>query len=195
MTEALLAAIPVYGPWVLFVATFLSCLALPIPSSLIMLAAGAFVASGDLAAGPVVLAALAGAMLGDQVGYGLGRAGGVRFWSWLTARKRSGPLALRAEAALHRRAISTVYFSRWLISALGPWVNLAAGATRLRWQRFSLASVLGETTWVALYVGLGFVFAARIEDLGATVGSVIGAVAAGAVAVVLGRALWRRRVG
>ena len=87
----------------------------------------------------------------------------------------------------------TVYFSRWLFSALGPWVNFAAGATRIGWRRLSLASLLGETTGVALYIGLGIVFGARLEETGATAGSVIGALAAGLVAVLLGRALWQRR--
>lgn len=193
MTDTLLALVPEHGALVLFVATFLSCLAVPIPSSLLMLAAGAFVASGDLAALPVVGAALSGAVLGDQAGYGIGHSGGINLWSQLLAGRKTGPPARRAARELHLRGGMTVYFSRWLFSALGPWVNFAAGATRLGWRRFSLASLLGETTWVALYVGLGFVFGARLEETGAAAGSVIGALAAGLVAVLLGRALWQRR--
>jgi membrane-associated protein len=195
VTDTLFALVPVHGAMVLFLATFLSCLAVPFPASLLMLAAGAFIASGDLSAGPVVGAALAGAVIGDQLGYGMGRVGGQRLWSWLRRRKRSGPLAVRAGEALHRRGMLTVYFTRWLVSALGPWVNFAAGATRLGWGGFSLASFLGETTWVGLYVSLGFIFAARLEEAGATAGSVIGALGAGVVALVLGRALWRQRTG
>jgi membrane protein DedA with SNARE-associated domain len=193
VTDTLLALVPEHGVPVLFIATFLSCLAVPIPSSLLMLAAGAFVASGDLAALPVLGAALSGAVLGDQLGYGIGHSGGVTLWQRLLAGRKSGPPARRAAQELHRRAGMTVYLSRWLFSPLGPWVNFAAGATRIGWQRFSLASLLGETTWVALYIGLGFVFGARLEDTGATALSVTGALAAGLVAVLLGRALWQRR--
>ena len=193
MTDSLLALVPEHGVLVLFLATFLSCLAVPIPSSLLMLAAGAFVASGDLAALPVAAAALGGAVLGDQLGYGIGHSGGISLWTRLLAGRRSGPPARRAAQELHRRAGMTVYFSRWLFSALGPWVNFAAGATRIGWRRFSLASLLGETTWVALYIGLGVIFGARLEETEATAGSVIGALAAGLVAVLLGRALWQRR--
>jgi membrane protein DedA with SNARE-associated domain len=193
VTDTLLALVPEHGALVLFIATFLSCLAVPIPSSLLMLAAGAFVASGDLATLPVAGAALSGAVLGDQLGYGIGHSGGTRLWSRLLAGRKTGPPARRAARELHRRAGMTVYLSRWLFSALGPWVNFAAGATRIGWRRFSLASLLGETTWVALYIGLGIVFGARLEQVGATAGSVIGALAAGLVAVLLGRALWQRR--
>ena len=91
------------------------------------------------------------------------------------------------------RAGCTVFLSRWLVSALGPYVNLAAGAARVGWARFTLAAIAGEAVWVGMYVGLGFVFAARIDAIGATVPSVLAALAAAGVAALLGRALWRRR--
>jgi membrane protein DedA with SNARE-associated domain len=99
----LLALVPEHGVPVLFVATFLSCLAVPIPSSLLMLAAGAFVASGDLAALPVAAAALGGAVLGDQLGYGIGHSGGISLWIRLLAgRKLPAAKAGRRPAAPRR---------------------------------------------------------------------------------------------
>jgi membrane protein DedA with SNARE-associated domain len=193
MTETLFALVPQHGATVMFLATFFSCLALPIPSSLLMMAAGAFIASGDLAAAPILGAAFAGAVIGDQIGYGAGRMGGAGLWERLQRRRRSGPLMRQAKAMLHRRALTSVFLSRWLFSPLGPWVNLAAGATALDWRRFSLAGVAGEAVWVGAYVGLGFFFAAQVEELGATVGSGVGALAALAVAGLLARVIWRRR--
>ncbi|MBD3765178.1 MAG: hypothetical protein IE927_10725 [Rhodobacterales bacterium] len=67
MTEALFALVPVWGAPAIGLITFLSCLALPVPASLAMLAGGAFVAAGDLALAPVARAALAGAVLGEAV--------------------------------------------------------------------------------------------------------------------------------
>lgn len=193
MIDTLYGLVPTHGPSVLFLATFLSCLAVPIPSSLLMIAAGAFVASGDLAALSVLGAALAGALIGDQTGYGAGRFGGGRLWQRLAASPTSGPMLRRAAEALDRRALSTVYFSRWLISALGPYVNLAAGATRVDWRRFSLASLLGETTWVLLYIGLGYAFAAHLEQMEGTVVPAIGFLGAGVMTLLLGRAIWQWR--
>jgi membrane protein DedA with SNARE-associated domain len=191
MTEWVYAAVPQYGVALLFVLTFLSCLALPVPASLVMLAAGAFVAAGDLPALPVLGAALAGAVLGDQVGFVAGRWGGTGLWARLEARPATARLLVRAREGLHQRSASTVFLSRWLFSALGPWVNLAAGATGLRWRLFAVAGVLGEAIWVCLYVGLGFVFAAHIRAAGETMISVIGALGAGIVALLVGRMLWR----
>jgi membrane protein DedA with SNARE-associated domain len=95
----------------------------------------------------------------------------------------------RAATALEARALRTVFFSRWLVSALGPYVNAAAGATRLNWRIFTLAGVAGEAVWVSAYVGLGVMFASRIDDLGASLSSLTGALAAGLVALILGRVL------
>ncbi|MCF1710079.1 DedA family protein [Tabrizicola sp. J26] len=191
MIDSLYGLVPTHGPGVLFLATFLSCLALPIPSSLLMMAAGAFVASGDLAALSVLSAALAGALIGDQTGYGAGRLGGAMLWRRLANSPTSGPMLRKAADALDRRATATVYFSRWLVSALGPYVNFAAGATQVNWRRFSLASLLGESTWVLLYVGLGYVFAAQLDQMGETVIPAIGFLGAGMVTLLLGRAIWQ----
>jgi membrane protein DedA with SNARE-associated domain len=191
--ETFYSLVPQYGGWVLFVVTFLSCLAVPFPASLVMLAAGAFVASGDLSGVAVVAGALGGAVLGDQVGYLAGRVGGRWLMTRLARRPAAAAWLARAEARMDARAGRTVFLSRWLASALGPYVNIAAGASGVAWQRFTVAAVLGEAVWVALYVGLGILFSSRIEAIGATLPSVLAAVAAAAVALMLGRALWQRR--
>jgi membrane protein DedA with SNARE-associated domain len=181
MTEALIALVPVWGIGLVAVATFLSCLALPVPSSLVMLAAGGFAASGDLALWQVALAALAGAVAGDQVGYRLGRIGGR-----LAARGAAAEVLGRARALLEARGPWAVFFSRWLVSPLGPYVNFAAGAARLPLARFTPAAIAGEIVWVAIYVGLGAAFSDRILALADILGSASGLLAALAIAALLG---------
>ena len=78
MSDWIFQTLAAHGVPLLALATLLSCLALPVPSSLMMLAAGAFAASGDLALTGAALAALAGALLGDQLGFALGRSGQSR---------------------------------------------------------------------------------------------------------------------
>jgi membrane protein DedA with SNARE-associated domain len=193
MTEALFGLIPTYGAWILMIATFLSCLAIPVPTSLMMLAGGAFIASGDLNVFSVVAAAWGGAILGDQAGYFVGRSGGAP----LLARARNAPRAAepiaRATSYLHRRGGSAVFFSRWLLSPLGPYVNFIGGAGRLRWPVFTLWSGLGEAVWVAIYVALGFAFASRNDAVASVTGNLVGFLATGVVAALLGRVLWVRQ--
>lgn len=194
MTDLLLLWVSDYGLLVISIATLLSCFALPMPSSLMMMAGGAFAASGDLVLWQVCLGAFLGAMIGDQTGYFLARRfGGDRLWAWLGQRRSSARLLAQAEALLDKRGGWAVYLTRWLFSPLGPYINLLAGATRMTWPRFLLADILGEMTWVTVYVTLGYVFGNQIEELSDTLGNVIGALTAGMVTVLLGRALWQHR--
>lgn len=192
MTDTLFGLLPVYGAWILLIATFLSCLAVPVPTSLMMLAGGAFAASGDLDLAAVLLAAWIGALLGDQAGYFIGRRGGAP----LLARAQRAPHAAepiaRATSYLHRRGGSAVFFSRWLFSPLGPYVNFIGGAGRLRWPVFTLWSATGEAVWVVIYVALGYAFASRIDAVASVTGNLAGFLAAAVVAVLLGRLLWSR---
>lgn len=191
MTADLLLLLSQYGVYLIVVATFLSCFAIPMPSSLAMLSGGAFAAAGDLSLWAVSFGAFAGAVAGDQAGYWMGRKGGAPFWQQLRARPKAGRLLQRAEASLHRHGLLSVYLSTWLFSPLGPYVNFIAGATRLNWVRFTIADTLGEATWVTVYVGLGFAFASQIDAVSDLLGNAVAALTAGLVTVLLGRVLWR----
>lgn len=191
MTELLLELITSYGVLVIFLCCFLSCLLLPIPSSLLMLTGGAFVASGDLSGWQVAGGAWLGAVLGDQTGFRLGRFGTDPI-DRLVARDPSRVrLVRRAEVLVGRQGGLGVFFSTWLFAPLGPWVNIIAGAARLGWLRFTLWDAAGEAIWVALYVGLGYAFAGQISMVADLAGSISGLIAAGAVTVLLGVYLFR----
>ncbi|NKX43931.1 DedA family protein [Roseicyclus persicicus] len=189
MTETILALVPVYGLALIAVATFLSCLALPIPSSLVMLSAGGFAAAGDLVLWQAGAAALVGAVAGDQLGYQMGRWGGRLFSGTRVSPKRAALMG-KATGYLRDRGAAAVFFSRWLVSPLGPYVNFAGGAARLDWGRFTRAGVAGEVVWVAIYVGLGAMFADDILALADLMGSASGLMAA--LAVAGGLAMWLR---
>ncbi len=192
MSETVFALVGAYGPWVIFASAFLSCLALPIPTSLMMLTGGAFVATGDLDPWGVVAGAYAGAVIGDQTGYLIGRTGGVAILSRLARAPARAAVLERAQKLVDRRGGLGVFFSTWLVAPLGPWVNFIAGATRLGWARFTLWDVLGETIWVSVYVGLGYGFASQVATVAEVLGDAVGLVVALVVAAAM--ALWIRAV-
>ena len=163
MTEWLLELVPHYGTWLVAVVTFLSCLALPVPSSILMLAAGGFAASGDLMLWQVTGAALAGALLA------------------------------RARAMMLRRGFAAIFLTRWLFSPVGPWANLAAGASGYGWRAFTLGSLAGETVWVTLYTGAGYGFAGNLEAASELLSSALGLVGGLAAVILLG--LWLIHLG
>jgi membrane protein DedA with SNARE-associated domain len=182
VTDLLFSLVSTYGTLVIAVTTFLSCLALPIPASFVMLAGGAFAASGDLALGAVVAAAFGGAMIGDQAGFRAGRYGGRKLEARIGRSPARAALLTRARGFVERWGVAGVFFSTWLVAPLGPWVNVAAGAAGMGALRFTLWDALGEAIWVAIYVGLGYAFAANIGALSSILGNAVASVTALAIA-------------
>lgn len=190
--QAFLALVPDWGALIVGLANLLACMALPIPASLVMLAAGAFIATGDLSPGTVWTAAILGAVLGDQAGYAIGRLGLTRLAGRFARHRRAVKMGRKAAAWLDRRRVPALFLSRWAVSALGPYINLAAGAARMRWRDFTLPAVAGELVWCSIYLGLGWGFARDIEDIGEALGNLAFAASAGVVALLLGRAALAR---
>jgi membrane protein DedA with SNARE-associated domain len=183
MTEAMLGLVPAYGPLAVFVATVLSCFGIPVPGSLVLLAAGSFVASGEIALAAVLFAGLAGAIVGDQAGYWLGALGGERVALRLSRRHRfATALGAAKTFALHWGRLS-VFFSRWLVVPLGPPTNLVAGLLGMSWLAFSLIGGLGELVWVCGYVALGYAFSQSIVAISALLVDLAWFLAAGAIAI------------
>lgn len=191
MTETLLGLVPEWGAVLVALVNFLACLAIPIPASLVMLAAGAFAAAGDLGVLPLWLAALAGACLGDQSGYWLGRSFGPRLIDRLQRRRRTAALVDRAVTWLEQQRLPAIFLSRWAVSALCPYVNFSAGAARINWAGFTLPAVAGTSVWVSIYIGLGHAFSADIRELASVLGNLAAAIGFAVVAVILGSILWR----
>lgn len=185
MTETALALLADFGAPFVALITLLSCLALPMPASVVMMAAGGFVASGDLDLTLTVAAALSGALIGDQIGFWLGRSGSDRV---ARIERRGGR---RAKALAHATRLTrnrggiAVFLTRWLLSPLGPYVNLAAGAARMGWRGFSAASLAGESVWVAVYVSLGAGAAQSLTRFWPVISDSLGLLAALAVAALL----------
>lgn len=190
MTEQILSLAVAYGLPFLALATGMTCLGIPFPSSLLMLAAGSMAASGDFSLPGVFGAALFGAIVGDQIGYVVGRRVGAAVLERLVNKYQARGLVEKARGFVRRGGGWSVFFTRWFLSALGPYVNLIAGAMNMPWFRFSLAGVAGEIVWVGLYVGLGAVFSAyilQIADIASNASAFLGATV---VMVLLGRYLW-----
>ncbi|MFN3845593.1 MAG: DedA family protein [Paracoccaceae bacterium] len=189
MTDTILSAVPTYGPWLVALITFLSCLAVPVPASILMLAAGGFAAAGDLDLWQVAGGALLGAVGGDQTGYWAARKGGAGLLDRVATGTKAH-LVARARAFIAAKGALAVFLSRWLVSPLGPYANLVTGATRFDWLSFTIAGALGEAVWVAVYVGAGYSFGDNLEAATEFAGSILGFMAAGAVAAGLGWWLW-----
>jgi membrane-associated protein len=193
MTDTLLYLFSTWGNLLVLAVTFFSCLAAPLPASLVMLAGGAFAGAGDvslLATGGV---ALSGAVLGDQTGFAIGKRAQSRLQRWSERSKKTAGSLEKAKIFMQNHGARGLFLSRWLFSPLGPYVNVLAGATQVRWQVFTLWTLIGEAVWVSLYVGLGYGLSDQIETLASLSADLTGAFTAAVLAVAIAVWLLRRR--
>lgn len=188
MSDTILALVPVYGAPALFIIAAVACLGAPIPASLPLLMSGSFVASGELTLATVLAAGVTGAVLGDQLGYVIGAFGGDRAIAWLSRWKTLAAALARARSFSQRWGTTGVFFTRWLVSPLGPAMNLLSGLIGMPWRWFTAAVVLGEIVWVGMYVALGYVFSRSIVGIADVLGNLAWFLASGMIAALL---VWR----
>jgi membrane-associated protein len=191
LTDQLLAALLVYGVPLLFAVIAIAAVGVPFPVSLTLVAAGSFAKQGEMRLLSVILAGSFAAILGDQIGYGISRWGGRRLIDRMTRRLGGAEKIKKAEALLKNWGGPGIFFSRWLITELGPWLNVTSGIARYPWRRFILWDVLGEVLWVVLYVMLGYIFSDRVQYIVEILGNLAWAILAFIVALILGWKLVR----
>jgi membrane-associated protein len=191
LTDQILAALTLYGVPVLFGVIFVASIGLPLPVSFVLVAAGSFARQGELKLASVMLAASTAAILGDQIGYGLSRWGGRRLVNRITTRIGGAEKIEKAEALSKKWGGAGIFFSRWLITELGPWINVTSGITRYPWSHFTLWGVTGEVLWVVLYVMLGYTFSDRVQYLAEILGNLAWLILGIIVAIILGWKVFR----
>ena len=191
ISDQLLAALLVYGVPLLFAVIMIAAIGFPFPVSLTLVAAGSFAEQGEMKLLPVIIAASLAAILGDQIGYGLSRWGGRRLINRLTRRLGGEEKIKKAEALTKKWGGPGIFFSRWLVTELGPWLNVTSGVAGYPWRRFIFWDVLGEVLWVVLYVMLGYLFSDRVQYIAEILGNLAWAILALIVATILGWKVFR----
>lgn len=191
ITDQLLGALSQYGLPVLFGVIVIAAAGIPLPISMMLVAAGSFVELGEMKLWQVIVVASAGAVIGDQIGYALGRWGGHRFAERIRRRRNGLEKLAQAQAFAKRWGAAGIFLTRWLITPLGPWLNLTSGMTGYPWTRFFVWDLIGEVLWVVLYVMLGMLFSDRVQALVEVLGNLAWVIVGLIAAVILGWKLLR----
>lgn len=191
MTEQLLELLTSYGLPALFLILIVASAGIPLPVTLLLIACGSFVAQGEIGFWQVLVVSAVGAITGDQLGYFLGRWGGRHLVLRVTKRFGGALMIERAEAFARRWGGAGVFLSRWLVTPLGPWINLTSGVAGYSWPRFLFWDVLGEAVWVVLYVSLGKIFSDRVSALADLLGNLTWVIIGLIAAAILGWKLLR----
>ncbi|WP_210547229.1 DedA family protein [Rhodoferax sp. PAMC 29310] len=170
ISDLLLTALLNQGNLLLGGTLFLEALGIPLPASMLVIAAGAFTRQGVLGWEGAATSALLGAVAGDGCSYLVGRYGLERLSTRLQSTVRASTTAQR----FARWGGWSVFVTRFLLTPMALPVNLLAGSTRYPWPRFMTAVLAGELAWVALYGGLGYLFADQWESISQLVSDFVG---------------------
>ncbi|QXT35407.1 DedA family protein [Sphingomonas sanguinis] len=189
MSSELLALLTSYGLPALFVILLITSAGAPFPDSLLLVAVGSFVAQGDLDFLPVVVIGTLGAVAGDQIGYAIGYWGGRP----LAAKIAGADRIEKAEAFSRKWGGPGIFFSRWLVGPLGPWINITSGMTAYPWFKFVALDIAGELIWVVLYVSLGRIFSDKVQVIADLLGNLTWVVLGLLVIGLIGYKLWKSR--
>jgi membrane protein DedA with SNARE-associated domain len=179
-----------YAAVAIFVAVEAS--GVPVPGETALIAAAVLASQGELSIELVIAIAAAAAIVGDNIGYLLGRRFGRRLMERPGRTKLRRQLALaRGEHLFDRHGPKAVFLGRW-IALLRIWAAWLAGIAGMRWRSFLLWNALGGIGWALFFGLLGYWGGEATAELVARLG-VGAAIAVGVAALVLWVMLHRRR--
>ncbi|MFT5874822.1 MAG: membrane-associated protein [Clostridium sp.] len=155
-----------YNIWFLSIIIVLQCIGFPSGASLVVIASGAFAYAGEFNVVILLLEIWFFAWLGDNIAYLIWKTiGDKAFNKHFKLNNYFKPKILKAKIYLIKHGKISVFFTRFLIGAMGPFVNAAAGITGYKFWTFSLFVALGELFWTCIYLGLGYWFGDTWEDI------------------------------
>jgi membrane-associated protein len=182
------------GPWIVFVVVLAETaifVGLLLPAEATVLLAAFLAFRGVFPVEQILAATFFGGLIGDQVGYALGRYGGRRVVGssgW--AGRTWGRWEAAASILFQRRAALSVTLARFIgfVRTLMPWF---AGMSRMSYGRFLAYDVVGVAGWAVGSVALGYLAGESWRVAADAVGAVTAALVA--VAGLAGLAVWLRR--
>ncbi|HEX6842123.1 MAG TPA: DedA family protein [Stellaceae bacterium] len=145
-----------YGYWAVALGILLEDFGMPTPGETLLITAAIVASAGALNIYVLLLVAWAGAVVGDNIGYLIGRTGGHRLMLRYGARFGITDARLtRVEAFFHRYGAWVIVFARFVL-VLRQFNGIVAGTLGMHWLRFLILNAVGGALWVAFWGILSF---------------------------------------
>jgi membrane protein DedA with SNARE-associated domain len=171
---------------------FVESFGIPAPGETAIIAGAVYAGRGHLDIVTVAAVAFLAAVLGDSLGYLIGRRGGrpliLRFGRYV---RLTPPRLAKVEGFMSRQGPKIVVVARF-VEGLRQFNGIVAGMTRMRWWVFLVSNTIGAALWVGLWSTTGYLAGDHFEEIATTVGRYL-LVAAALTAAILAWYLWRRR--
>jgi membrane protein DedA with SNARE-associated domain len=154
-----------YGYWVVFFGVMLENSGLPIPGETVLLFSGFLAYHGHLSLTRAIFTAIAGATLGDSLGYLVGRWGGTALINRFRGRFLiSARHVDRAQGMILRFGHWAVFMGRF-ITGVRVFAGPLAGAFLMPYPRFLLANFSGAVVWAFAIGWAGYLFGSNWQRL------------------------------
>lgn len=154
-TATLTHLLMTYGYLAVLIFVAIESTGIPFPGETMLLVASIYAGTTHhLSIAFVIVAAAAGAIFGDNLGFWVGREGGYRLLRRYGRYIRLDERKLKLGQYLFQKHGGKVVFFGRFIAVLRAWAAFLAGTNRMRWIRFLGFNALGGIAWATLY-GLG----------------------------------------
>jgi membrane protein DedA with SNARE-associated domain len=151
--------IQAYGLWVVFAVVMLEGMGIPVPGETALITAALYAGSThQIGIASVVLVAAMAAIIGDNIGYLIGRSIGIRLIERYGRHVRLNEARLKMGQYLFRRHGGKIVLCARFVTLLRSFAALLAGVNRMRWPYFLIMNAIGGTCWAFLFGGGAYLF-------------------------------------
>lgn len=160
-----------YGYWAVFLVVMLESSGIPMPGETILVSAAIYAGTKHgLDIKLVILAAAAGAILGDNIGFWVGREFGQRLLPRIGPKVGLDERKQKLGQYLFKRYGGAIVFFGRFVALLRAFAALLAGVNRLKPSTFFLYNALGGVVWASVFGIGGYMLGQGIEKIAGPVG-------------------------
>lgn len=180
-----------YGYLVVFLLVMIESIGIPVPGETALIGAALYAGSTHkLEIWGVIGAAIAGAIVGDNIGFAIGRYGGARVLLRHGHRIGLHEGRLKIGVWLFRRHGGKVVFWGRFVSILRTYAAFLAGTNQMAWPRFLFFNAAGAIVWATAFGIAYYVFGSALQKLSTTIDITLGVAG---VAVLVAFLVWSKR--
>ncbi len=178
-TTSLMHLLESYGYIAVLVFVAIESTGIPFPGETMLLIAAIYAGTTHHLSIPLVIASAAlGAILGDNLGFWVGREGGYRLLRRYGRYIRLDERKLKLGQYLFQKHGNKVVFFGRFVAVLRAWAAFLAGTNRMHWTSFLLYNALGGIVWATIFGLGGYFLGDRVHQLTGPVGIVAAVLAA-----------------
>src|SRR5882672_360307 len=163
--------IAAYGYWAVLVLVGLESIGLPLPGETALIAAAVYAGTRrELNIAGVIAVASIGAVIGDNIGYEIGRRLGFPLLVRYGPRIGLDERRLKLGQYLFRRYGGSIVFFGRFVALLRTFAALLAGTNRMPWPRFLFYNASGGLIWSSIFGIGGYVLGSSVHLISGPLG-------------------------